>query len=404
MVDVAAIHEGKAGSHHTRWGRGSSVTRTRSIEGTSAPWGNFQLATSGPRSSERAVRLSSATEYNKRILKIGEKGTTSRRTAGSSPTASSEIRTDPPRSFRSNERSFDSGTAARGGYVKLEKSPDLTYVSRESKQELTFVAEEKKKKPASAETAKRPPKRRARTRLRSQQRNRSRRRRSPRSASKGGPGPRVFVDGDVRNRGAALGLSFRRGLDLIRRAVTASQANRRQPYGSAPHAGARHSVRWSGKAKGSRVPRIRGTMIGAQAPGTVGVVAPIRATQAVWAREVNENERPCAQRGPRGTDGRLLRDVPGPPKKNSRRNLRLPVVLETSSNTTAPRRRDPRSVKILNRLGRPRRTSNDRRRTHIRAGAGRCGDVDTASRRASSRREGDRHGRRLFGNLSGVES
>ncbi|MCI4371525.1 MAG: 50S ribosomal protein L4, partial [Thermoplasmata archaeon] len=59
--------------------------------------------------------------------------------------------------------------------------------------------------------------------------------------------------------------------DLIRRAVTAAQANRRQPYGSARMAGMHHSVRWSGKGHGvSRVPRLRGTMIGAQAPGTVG--------------------------------------------------------------------------------------------------------------------------------------
>jgi large subunit ribosomal protein L4e len=59
--------------------------------------------------------------------------------------------------------------------------------------------------------------------------------------------------------------------DLIRRAVRAFQANRRQPYGPSRKAGMRHSVRWSGKGHGvSRAPRIRGTMIGAQAPGTVG--------------------------------------------------------------------------------------------------------------------------------------
>jgi len=59
--------------------------------------------------------------------------------------------------------------------------------------------------------------------------------------------------------------------DLIRRAVRAFQANRRQTYGPNRKAGMRHSVRWSGKGQGvSRAPRIRGTMIGAQAPGTVG--------------------------------------------------------------------------------------------------------------------------------------
>ncbi len=81
--------------------------------------------------------------------------------------------------------------------------------------------------------------------------------------------------------------------DLIRRAVTAFRANRRQPYGAAPRAGMRHSVRWAGKGQGrSRVPRIRGTMIGAQAPGTVGGRAahpPVVAR--IWAKKVNEKER-----------------------------------------------------------------------------------------------------------------
>src|SRR3972149_6855520 len=69
--------------------------------------------------------------------------------------------------------------------------------------------------------------------------------------------PPVFA-GDVR-------------VDLIRRAVVASRATRRQPYAAKFRAGMRHSVRWPGKGRGAaRTPRIRGTMIGAQAPNTVG--------------------------------------------------------------------------------------------------------------------------------------
>src|SRR5256712_13469579 len=60
-------------------------------------------------------------------------------------------------------------------------------------------------------------------------------------------------------------------LDLIRRAVTAFQANRRQPYGPSPMAGMHHSVRWAGEGEGvSRVPRLRGTMTRARAPGAGG--------------------------------------------------------------------------------------------------------------------------------------
>ena len=85
--------------------------------------------------------------------------------------------------------------------------------------------------------------------------------------------------------------------DLIRRAVTAFQANRRQPYAPTHGAGTRHSVRWSGKGQGvSRVPRIRGTMIGAQAPGTVGgrKAHPPR-IEKVWSQKINEKERRLAR-------------------------------------------------------------------------------------------------------------
>lgn len=82
-------------------------------------------------------------------------------------------------------------------------------------------------------------------------------------------------------------------VDLIRRAVTAFTSNRRQPYGAAPRAGMRHSVRWSGKGHGvSRVTRIRGTMIGAQSPGTVGGRAAFPPEVArIWGKKVNEKER-----------------------------------------------------------------------------------------------------------------
>jgi len=82
-------------------------------------------------------------------------------------------------------------------------------------------------------------------------------------------------------------------IDLIRRAVRAFQANRRQPYGPNRKAGMRHSVRWSGKGQGvSRAPRIRGTMIGAQAPGTVGGRKGHGPKPwADWSMKINHKER-----------------------------------------------------------------------------------------------------------------
>jgi large subunit ribosomal protein L4e len=86
-------------------------------------------------------------------------------------------------------------------------------------------------------------------------------------------------------------------VDLIRRAVVSFQANRRQPYAAKFRAGMRHSVRWPGKGRGAaRTPRIRGTMIGAQAPNTVGgrqAFPPT--TQRIWAMKMNEKERRLAR-------------------------------------------------------------------------------------------------------------
>jgi large subunit ribosomal protein L4e len=59
--------------------------------------------------------------------------------------------------------------------------------------------------------------------------------------------------------------------DLIRRAVTAYRANRRQPYGPSPKAGMRHAVSTWGKGRGvARVQRITGGRTAAESPGAVG--------------------------------------------------------------------------------------------------------------------------------------
>ena len=66
--------------------------------------------------------------------------------------------------------------------------------------------------------------------------------------------------------------------DLIRRAVHAARANRRQPYGHrahvgkrAPVAGMKHSTEWWGKGRGvARIIRIKGERRGAENPHTRG--------------------------------------------------------------------------------------------------------------------------------------
>jgi large subunit ribosomal protein L4e len=84
--------------------------------------------------------------------------------------------------------------------------------------------------------------------------------------------------------------------DLIARAVVAAQSHRRQPYGTSPTAGNRHSVRWSGKGKGvSRTPRLMDSMTGAQAPNTVGgrPAFPPRVDR-IWTKKINRKERQLA--------------------------------------------------------------------------------------------------------------
>jgi large subunit ribosomal protein L4e len=84
--------------------------------------------------------------------------------------------------------------------------------------------------------------------------------------------------------------------DLIRRAVVASHSLRRQPHGTKPTAGARHSVQWSGKGKGvARTPRLMGSMRGAQSPNTVGGrPAHPPKVETIWAKKINTKERRLA--------------------------------------------------------------------------------------------------------------
>lgn len=84
--------------------------------------------------------------------------------------------------------------------------------------------------------------------------------------------------------------------DLIRRAVVAARSHRRQPYGTSPTAGLRHSVEWSGKGRGvARTPRLMDSMRGAQAPNTVGGrPAHPPKVDRIWSKKINRKERRLA--------------------------------------------------------------------------------------------------------------
>jgi len=193
--------------------------------------------------------------------------------------------------------------------------------------------------------------------------------------------------------------------DLIRRAVTAAQANRRQPYGPGRRSGMRHSVRWSGKGQGvSRVPRIRGTMIGAQAPGTKGGrrAHPPR-PERTWFQKINDHERRMA----RNAALAALKEVSIVTARGHRfkEELSLPVIIEDGIETLKPDEgATQEGVKVLERLGVFPDVERAKEGRHVRAGRGKMRgrryrqpisllvvvkDTTTV--------------RRLFGNLPGIE-
>jgi len=206
--------------------------------------------------------------------------------------------------------------------------------------------------------------------------------------------------------------------DLIRRAVRAFQANRRQPYGPNRKAGMRHSVRWSGKGHGvSRVPRIRGTMIGAQAPGTVGGRKGHGPKPwADWSIKINHKESLRA----RNAALAALRETDIVARRGHRFDVdrTLPIVVENDLDElweTLDEKREEseeeriratrRGVKVFQALGVYSDVERAVRGTHIRAGRGKLRGRRYRTPRSvlvvTTKREGVA---RVFGNLlAGVE-
>jgi large subunit ribosomal protein L4e len=155
--------------------------------------------------------------------------------------------------------------------------------------------------------------------------------------------------------------------DLIRRAVLAARANRRQPYGTSPTAGLRHSVQWSGKGKGvSRTPRLMDSMRGAQAPNTVGgrPAHPPRPDR-IWTLKINTKERKKAFASALAAtrEEKLARarghQIPD--------GLALPVILEPGLETI---RETQEALGLLDRLQLVSDVDRAREHSHLRAGRG----------------------------------
>jgi large subunit ribosomal protein L4e len=123
--------------------------------------------------------------------------------------------------------------------------------------------------------------------------------------------------------------------DLVRSAVHASRANRRQPYGHrehdgkrAPQPGMKHSVEWWGKGRGvSRIMRKTGQRTAAQNPHTRGgrrAHGPMVAKD--WSQKLNTKQRVMAR------NSAITASI-DPMMVSSRghqfnENLRFPIIIE----------------------------------------------------------------------------
>jgi len=138
MVDVAAITKGKGWQgHHTRWGTRLLSHKNSKHRRNIGTLGNFQPGYVRPTVPQAGqLGYHQRTEYNKRVLKIGEKGEEITPNGGflgygvvRNPYVLLHGSIPGPA-----KRLIRFRDAARVAYVKLEKPPEITYVSRESKQ------------------------------------------------------------------------------------------------------------------------------------------------------------------------------------------------------------------------------------------------------------------------------
>lgn len=146
--------------------------------------------------------------------------------------------------------------------------------------------------------------------------------------------PRVFLE-DVRR-------------DLVRRAVLASRANRRQSYGPGKDAGMKHAVSTWGKGRGAaRVPRITDSRRAAQSPGVVGGrrAHPPRPSKD-WSLKINRKERIKARNSALSATHRP--DIVVARGHKFKKKLTLPVVIE---NDVENLEKTAEAVDFLKKLG-----------------------------------------------------
>jgi large subunit ribosomal protein L4e len=155
--------------------------------------------------------------------------------------------------------------------------------------------------------------------------------------------------------------------DIIRRAVKASQANRRQPYGPNPKSGMRHAVSTWGKGRGvARVQRLSQGRTAAESPNVVGGrrAHPPRPKRD-WSEKINNKERKKARNSAlSATKEAKLVARRGHKFKKS---ITVPIVVEDSFEKITTVKE---AVSTLRKLGVRGDLERARNGVHIRAGRG----------------------------------
>lgn len=165
--------------------------------------------------------------------------------------------------------------------------------------------------------------------------------------------PKVFFE-DVRT-------------DLIRRAVSASQAKRRQPYGPTPESGMSHAVSTWGKGRGvARVQRFSQGRTAAESPNVVGGrrAHPPR-PERNWSLKINSKEKRKAKVSAISAtkDPRLVAKRGHKFKKS----LTMPLIVEDSIEKVMSVKE---AIETLNKLGVKDDIERAKNGIHIRAGKG----------------------------------
>lgn len=166
-------------------------------------------------------------------------------------------------------------------------------------------------------------------------------------------------------------------VDIIRKAVNAARANRRQPYGPNPRAGMRHSASTWGKGRGvSRVQRMKGGSTAVESPNNVGGrrCHPPR-VEKVWTEKVNRKERQAAFRSALAATASSAMVSRRGHRYNEK--LTLPLVIENDLETEWLEGADGvegiktrRSLRFLRGLGVEDDLLRAKNGHHIRAGKG----------------------------------